>query len=171
MSKQDNKNAFLNAASNTNLRVDAGGFQINWDAKSIKKVNCLRVLLEADLDGVLAESLARAVQAVPNTKSRFWSKKKLHRKLKFWSEKQDLGVVDIADFNFLGPKSKFERNWRKRFSNFQNQFPGPKIQNRNRISGFDVPISHFFETKFFKNRNFKFWQSRFLHFHQILTKI
>ena len=33
-------------------------------AACIKKVNCLRVLLEADLDGVLAESLARAVQAV-----------------------------------------------------------------------------------------------------------
>ena len=65
----------------------------------------------------------------------------------FRSENVDLGVFDIADFNFLGPKSKFERNWRKRFSNFQNQFPDPKTQNRNRISGFEVPISHFSETQ------------------------
>ena len=56
-----------------------------------------------------------------------------------------------------------------------------KIQNRNSISGFEeqilhffrsseVPISHFPETEFLKNRNFKFWQSRILHFHPISTQ-
>ena len=66
---------------------------------------------------------------------------------KFGREKQDFGVFEDGDFKFLGPKSKFERNWRKRFSKFQNQFPKPKTQNRNRISGFEVPISHFSETQ------------------------
>ena len=106
-------------------------------------------------------------------------------KSEFWSEKEDLGVFDIAEFKFLGPKSKFERNWRKRFSifqifkiefwvrklkiviefqvlrcwffNFGDWFwiPIPKIENRNRISGFDVPISQFPETKFSKNQKFQ----------------
>ena len=51
--------------------------------------------------------------------------------------------VDIAEFEFLDPKSKFERHWKKRFSNFENQFPGPKITNRNRIAGFEVQIFEF----------------------------
>ena len=98
---------------------------------------------------------------------------------------------DSADFKFLGPKSKFERNGRKRFSNFRNQIHAPKFKIeiefqvlrcqfcifrkpkffKNQNFGFGVPISHFPETQFFKNRNFKFWQSRFLHFHSILNQI
>ena len=91
--------------------------------------------------------------------------------MEFWCENVDLGVFDIADFKFLGPKSKFERNGRNWFSSFQNQFPGPKIPNRNGMLGFEVPISHFPETQIFENRNFKFWQSRFLYFHQNLSQI
>ena len=84
----------------------------------------------------------------PNTKSRFWSKKNLKRKLEFWSEKEDVGVFGIADFKFLGLEARFERNWRKWFWNLENQISGPKIQNRNRIWGFEVPISNFLKPKF-----------------------
>ena len=138
-------------------------------------------------------NFARIVR--PNAKSRFWSKKYVYRKFKFWSEKKDLEVFDIADFKFLGPKSKFERNWRKRFWNFRKQFPGQKFQIENEIQvlrsrffnfgddfeflcpkfkieiEFEVQIFHFPETQFWKNRNFKTWRSRFLHFHSILTQI
>ena len=72
----------------------------------------------------------------PNTKL-------VEEKFEFWCQKVDFGVFEIADFKFDGLESKFERNWRKRFSNFRNRILGPKIENRNRISGFDVPILYF----------------------------
>ena len=89
---------------------------------------------------------------------------------------------------------KILKEFEKRFSNFRNQIFGPEIQNRNRISSFEVPIFQFFgqilncypqnsksksnfnfwcqefsfsRNQILKNRNFKFWQRRFLHFHPI----
>ena len=78
----------------------------------------------------------------------------------FRFEKTVFGVVDDAEFKFEGLEMKFERNWRKGLQNSQNQISGPKIQNRNRISGFEVPISYFSGIRFFRNGNLKFWQSR-----------
>ena len=80
--------------------------------------------------------------SIPNAKSIFCSKI-FFEKFEFSSENLDLGVFDVGDFKFLGPESKFERNWTNRFSNFQNQFSGQKIQNRIRISGFEMPIFEF----------------------------
>ena len=60
---------------------------------------------------------SRGCHRQPNTKARFWSKKQFE----FWRENKDLEVFSDADFKFLGPESKFERNWRKRFWNFRNQ--------------------------------------------------
>ena len=65
---------------------------------------------------------------VPKTKSRFWSKKNLKRKLEFWSKNEDLGVFDIADFKFLGLDTRFERNWRNRFWIFKIWFLNRKFQ-------------------------------------------
>ena len=139
--------------------------------------------------------------AIPNTKSRFWSKN-------FFSflkrnENQDFGVFDDGDFEFRGLELKFERNWKKLLSKFRNQISIlkiqnqiefqilacgffnfddrfwiyiPKIQNRNRIWSFEVVIFDFsgihYPNIFPKNEiwNFKFWQSRCLHFHSILIQ-
>ena len=45
----------------------------------------------------------------------FWHVSEDEEKIEFWSDNVDLGVFDVGDFKFLDPKSKFERNWRKRF--------------------------------------------------------
>ena len=50
----------------------------------------------------------------------------------------------MADFKFVGLESRFERNWRNRFS-IQKLIFESKIPNRNPISGFEVPILHLFE--------------------------
>ena len=93
-------------------------------------------------------------------------KKNLKRKWEFWSENVDLGVFDIADFEFDGLEMIFERNWRKRFSKFRNQISTPKTQNR--ISGFEVLIFRFlglilnFYPQNSKSKsNFKFWGADF----------
>ena len=55
---------------------------------------------------------------LPNTKSRFWSKKNLNFDLKNYV---DLGVFDFAEFKFWDLGSKFERNLRESdFEIFQN---------------------------------------------------
>ena len=59
-----------------------------------------------------------------------------------------MGVFDIADFKFWVADMRFERNERKRFSNFQNQISGPKTENQNRISSFDVRIFQFWGVDF-----------------------
>ena len=55
--------------------------------------------------------------SVPKTKSTF---NLVEEKFEFWSENVDFDVFVVGEFKFSGPKSKFERNWRKRFSNFRN---------------------------------------------------
>ena len=41
---------------------------------------------------------------------------------KIWRDKIDLGQIDIAEFRFYGPESKFQRNLEKRFWNFRRHF-------------------------------------------------
>ena len=130
----------------------------------------------------------------PKTKSRFWSKKNLNFEAKIkilgfsmmaisnfgvsnWNSK-GIGKSDFQNFEIKFPPPKFKIDIEFQvstcgFLNFGDRFwiSISKIQNRNRISSFDVPISDFRETKLFKNRNFKFWQSRILHFHPISIKI
>ena len=95
------------------------------------------------------------VERWPNTKSRFWSKKNLKRKWEFWSENEDLGVFDIADFKFLGLGTRFERNWRNWFWIFENGFQDPKCRIRNRISDCEVPISYFSGNRIFPKSKFQ----------------
>ena len=80
------------------------------------------------------------------------------------SNRNSKGIAEI-DFgffkiNFLAQESKIEIEfqvlrsrflifWEPKFFKNQNfDFHSPKFQNRNRISSFDIPISHFSETKF-----------------------
>ena len=84
-----------------------------------------------------------AAHRQPITKSKFWSKKNLGRKYEFWSENEDLGVFDIADFKFLGLDTRFVRNLRNRFWILENWFwiENSKIVFFNfRISSRDLKI-------------------------------
>ena len=73
-------------------------FDEPWITRAQARVHTKNFLCQRKLPMVVAE---------PNTKSKI-----LQGKRNILSEKMDFGQLEAGDFKFLGPESKFERNWR-----------------------------------------------------------